>query len=280
MDHWSIKDLKTFCEQQGIDHRDCVEKPELVKVASAHAQGLFEAHRSGAKSREDSGTRSGGASATGASATGAGAAESAATAGGGRSSSEATGKARVNLEKLEVGARLYEKFAEASRALGLDDVGTSDAVGVPHHLAPSCAAAVALSLLLVRCRPLRLSTRSTRSWRASTTPIRTQTIPSARRPGASRSPPTPSLRSNPSPSPEPRTLSPEPRAPRTASQAPRSAAMPGSRSSPPRTTCSPPCLPSGASRRGARRRSGTPPRRRPRGRRRRRLAGGQTLLYC
>ena len=55
MDHWSIKDLKTFCEQQGIDHRDCVEKPELVKVASAHAQGLFEAHRSGAKSREDSG---------------------------------------------------------------------------------------------------------------------------------------------------------------------------------------------------------------------------------
>ena len=131
MDHWSIKDLKTFCEQQGIDHRDCVEKPELVKIASAHAQGLFEAHRSGAKSREDSGARSGGASATGASATGAGAAESAATAGGGRSSSEATGKARVNLEKLEVGARLYEKFAEASRALGLDDVGTSDAVRAP-----------------------------------------------------------------------------------------------------------------------------------------------------
>ena len=131
MDHWSIKDLKTFCEQQGIDHRDCVEKPELVKVASAHAQGLFEAHRSGAKSREDSGARSGGASAAGASATGAGAAESAATAGGGRSSSEATGKARVNLEKLEVGARLYEKFAEASRALGLDDVGTSDAVRAP-----------------------------------------------------------------------------------------------------------------------------------------------------
>ena len=131
MDHWSIKDLKTFCEQQGIDHRDCVEKPELVKVASAHAQGLFEAHRSGAKSREDSGARSGGASATGASATGAGAAESAATAGGGRSSSEAKAKARVNLEKLEVGARLYEKFAEASRALGLDDVGTSDAVRAP-----------------------------------------------------------------------------------------------------------------------------------------------------
>ena len=73
----------------------------------------------------------GGASATGASATGAGAAESAATAGGGRSSSEATAKARVNLEKLEVGARLYEKFAEASRALGLDDVGTSDAVRAP-----------------------------------------------------------------------------------------------------------------------------------------------------
>ena len=71
MDHWSIKDLKTFCEQQGIDHRDCVEKPELVKIASAHAQGLFEAHRSGAKSREDSGAKSKGASATGASATGA-----------------------------------------------------------------------------------------------------------------------------------------------------------------------------------------------------------------
>lgn len=122
MDHWSIKDLKTFCEQQGIDHRDCVEKPELVKVASAHAQGLFEAHRSGAKSREDSGARSCGASATGA---------GAATAGGGGSSSEATAKARVNLEKLEVGARLYEKYAEASRALGLDDVGTSDAVCAP-----------------------------------------------------------------------------------------------------------------------------------------------------
>jgi len=56
---------------------------------------------------------------------------SAATAGGGRSSSEATAKARVNLEKLKVGARLYEKFAEASRALGLDDVGTSDAVRAP-----------------------------------------------------------------------------------------------------------------------------------------------------
>ena len=139
MDHWSIKDLKTFCEQQGIDHRDCVEKPELVKVASAHAQGLFAAHRSGAKSREDSGARSSGASATDASATGAGAAESAATAGGGRSSSEATAKARVNLEKLEVGARLYERYTEASRALGLDDVGTSEAVRAHHLRAPPLA---------------------------------------------------------------------------------------------------------------------------------------------
>jgi len=185
MDHWSIKDLKTFCEQHGIDHRDCVEKPELVKVASAHAEGLFAAHKSsGAKSRDsgassiDSGANS--ASATGATATGA----SAATTGGGSSSSEATAKARVNLERLAVGARLYEKYTEASRALGLDDVGTSDAVRVPPHrlctsslvpphhhidigplpLAPApprrpgpdppalpCAAAAALSLLLARC---------------------------------------------------------------------------------------------------------------------------------
>ena len=127
----SISQLKHELATSGIAYRDCVEKPELVKIASAHAQGLFEAHRSGAKGREDCGARSGGASATGASATGAGAAKSAATAGGGRSSSEATAKARVNLEKLEVGARLYERFAEASRALGLDDVGTSDAVRAP-----------------------------------------------------------------------------------------------------------------------------------------------------
>ena len=132
MDHWSIKDLKTFCEQHGIDHRECVEKPELVKVASAHAEGLFAAHKcGGAKSREDSGAKSSGASATGATATGA---TSAATTGGG-SSSEATAKARVNLERLGVGARLYEKYTEASRALGLDDVGTSEAVRAP-PLAP------------------------------------------------------------------------------------------------------------------------------------------------
>ena len=129
MDHWSIKDLKTFCEQHGIDHHDCVEKPELVKVASAHAEGLFAAHKSsGAKS---SGAKSSGASATGASAAGA----SAATASGGSSSSEATPKARVSLENLAVGARLYEKYTEASRALGLDDVGTSEAVRAP-PLAP------------------------------------------------------------------------------------------------------------------------------------------------
>lgn len=152
MDHWSIKDLKTFCEQHGIDHHDCVEKPELVKVASAHAEGLFAAHKSsGAKS---SGAKSSGASATGASATGASAAgasaastgggsssgakssgASAATASGGSSSSEATPKARVSLENLAVGARLYEKYTEASRALGLDDVGTSEAVRAP-PLAP------------------------------------------------------------------------------------------------------------------------------------------------
>lgn len=147
MDHWSIKDLKTFCEQHGIDHHDCVEKPELVKVASAHAEGLFAAHKSsGAKS---SGAKSSGASATGASAAGASAAStgggsssgakssgaSAATTSGGSSSSEATPKARVNLENLAVGARLYEKYTEASRALGLDDVGTSEAVRAP-PLAP------------------------------------------------------------------------------------------------------------------------------------------------
>ena len=145
MDHWSIKDLKTFCEQHGIDHHDCVEKPELVKVASAHAEGLFAAHKS-------SGAKSSGASATGASAAGASAASaatsgggsssgakssgaSAATTSGGSSSSEATPKARVSLENLAVGARLYEKYTEASRALGLDDVGTSEAVRAP-PLAP------------------------------------------------------------------------------------------------------------------------------------------------
>lgn len=142
MDHWSIKDLKTFCEQHGIDHHDCVEKPELVKVASAHAEGLFAAHKS-------SGAKSSGASAAGASAAGASAATtgggsssgakssgaSAATTSGGSSSSEATPKARVNLENLAVGARLYEKYTEASRALGLDDVGTSEAVRAP-PLAP------------------------------------------------------------------------------------------------------------------------------------------------
>ena len=119
MDHWSIKDLKTFCEQHGIDHHDCVEKPELVKVASAHAEGLFAAHKS-------SGAKSSGAKSSGA---------SAATTSGGSSSSEATPKARVNLENLAVGARLYEKYTEASRALGLDDVGTSEAVRAP-PLAP------------------------------------------------------------------------------------------------------------------------------------------------
>ena len=40
MDHWSIKDLKTFCEQQGIDHGDCVEKPELVKAGKAGGNAL------------------------------------------------------------------------------------------------------------------------------------------------------------------------------------------------------------------------------------------------
>lgn len=207
MDHWSIKDLKTFCEQHGIDHRACVEKPELVKVASAHAEGLFAAHKcGGAKSREDSGAKSSGASATGATATGA---TSAATAGGGSSSSEATAKARVNLERLGVGARLYEKYTEASRALGLDDVGTSDAVRATTSSAPAerlppscspdsparpCAAAASLSLLLAWRRSPRLSTRSTRSWRASTIPIRIQTTPRVQRPGASSSPLTPSLR--------------------------------------------------------------------------------------
>ena len=222
MDHWSIKDLKTFCEQHGIDHHDCVEKPELVKVASAHAEGLFAAHKSsGAKS---SGAKSSGASATGASAAGASAAStgggsssgakssgaSAATASGGSSSSEATPKARVNLENLAVGARLYEKYTEASRALGLDDVGTSEAVRAttcssapaerlppscsPDSPARPCAAAAALSFLLAWRRSLRLSTRSTRSWRASTTPIRIQTTPRVQRPGASSSPLTPSLR--------------------------------------------------------------------------------------
>ena len=207
MDHWSIKDLKTFCEQYGIDHRECVEKPELVKVASAHAEGLFAAHKcGGAKSREDGGAKSSGASATGATATGA---TSAATTGGG-SSSEATAKARVNLERLGVGARLYEKYTEASRALGLDDVGTSEAVRAttcssapaerlppscsPDSPARPCAAAAALSFLLAWRRSLRLSTRSTRSWRASTTPIRIQTTPKVQRPGASSSPLTPSLR--------------------------------------------------------------------------------------
>ena len=207
MDHWSIKDLKTFCEQHGIDHRECVEKPELVKVASAHAEGLFAAHKcGGAKSREDSGAKSSGASATGATATGA---TSAATTGGG-SSSEATAKARVNLERLGVGARLYEKYTEASRALGLDDVGTSEAVRAttcssapaerlppscsPDSPARPCAAAAALSFLLAWRRSLRLSTRSTRSWRASTTRIRIQTTPRVQRPGASSSPLTPSLR--------------------------------------------------------------------------------------
>ena len=207
MGHWSIKDLKTFCEQHGIDHRECVEKPELVKVASAHAEGLFAAHKcGGAKSREDGGAKSSGASATGATATGA---TSAATTGGG-SSSEATAKARVNLERLGVGARLYEKYTEASRALGLDDVGTSEAVRAttcssapaerlppscsPDSPARPCAAAAALSFLLAWRRSLRLSTRSTRSWRASTTPIRIQTTPRVQRPGASSSPLTPSLR--------------------------------------------------------------------------------------
>ena len=88
-----------------------------------------------------------------------------------------------------------------------------------------------MSLLLARRRSLRLSTRSTRSWRASTTPIRTQIIPRARRPGASRSPLTPSLRSHPSPSPSPetRTLNPEPRAPRTAHRVPSPTSGPDAR---------------------------------------------------
>ena len=165
---WSVKDLKRFCEQHGVSHSHCVEKSELVKLATSvrsdSSSGNTSAKQrstasevcvgSGSKGVSSGSSSSGNTVAKHDSAPGARAAASDRSGSGINGVNPGRSKAQVDWAKVQAGARQYEKYAAAARALGINDVGARDEVRARHCLLSPEVPTSHYAALILQCRHL------------------------------------------------------------------------------------------------------------------------------
>ena len=116
---WSVKELKAFCGKHGLDHSQCVEKSELVKLAATVSKS-----RRGSSSSAQQSTGGGSSSSIN---SGSSSQQEAPVQQKKRQLEEnLEAKHNVNWDKVKAGSQLYEKYAKAAKALGVTDVGASD----------------------------------------------------------------------------------------------------------------------------------------------------------
>lgn len=103
---WSVKELKTFCDKHGLDHSQCVEKSELVKLAATVSKSRRGSSSAATPKQQSSSSSSNGRG-----------------SGSGNSCQQEApvqqkkrqlekdleAKQNVNWEKVQAGAQLYEK---------------------------------------------------------------------------------------------------------------------------------------------------------------------------